>query len=139
MKNSFSLEGNKKGHLPIHLACKRGHLEVVKEFLQNEWPINPRVLNKKGQNILHVAAKNGRSNVVQYLLKNPKIDQFTINQKDNDGNTPLHLASINLFPKVMYFITRENRTNVNLSNSSGLTARDIVCLELKNQMTIRKV
>ncbi|KAG4967707.1 hypothetical protein JHK87_033358 [Glycine soja] len=138
LKNSFSLEGNKKGHLPIHLACKRGHLEVVKEFLQNEWPINPRVLNKKGQNILHVAAKNGRSNVVQYLLKNPKIDQFTINQKDNDGNTPLHLASINLFPKVMYFITRENRTNVNLSNSSGLTARDIVCLELKNQMTIRK-
>ncbi|RDY03711.1 Protein ACCELERATED CELL DEATH 6, partial [Mucuna pruriens] len=144
LKNSLdksdetALEVNKKGHLPIHLACKRGHVEVVKIFLQHdEWHTNPYdvLLNQKGQNILHVAAKNGRTNVVQYLLKNPKIDQFTINQKDNDGNTPLHLASMNLFPKVLYFITRDKRTDVNLSNNNGLTARDIVG---KNQMTIRK-
>ncbi|KAK7404980.1 hypothetical protein VNO78_06082 [Psophocarpus tetragonolobus] len=138
LKNSFTLEENKEGHLPIHLASKMGHVEVIEEFLQYEWSINSHVLNQKGQNILHVAANNGKSNVVQYLLRNPKIDQFTINQKDNDGNTPLHLASINLFPKVMYFITQDNRTKVNLSNNTGLTARDIVCLASKNQMTVRK-
>ncbi|RZB75343.1 Protein ACCELERATED CELL DEATH 6 [Glycine soja] len=124
------------GHLPIHLAGKRGHVEVVQNFLQRDWNINPFVLlNQKGQNILHVAAKNGRSDVVRCLMKNWKIDQSTINQKDCDGNTPLHLASKNLFPKVLYFITQDRRTNMNLLNNNGLTARDIVN---NNQLAIRK-
>ncbi|KAG4967723.1 hypothetical protein JHK82_033431 [Glycine max] len=135
--NQTALEGNKKGHLPIHLACKKGHVRVINDFLQHEWPIN-LLLNQKCQNILHVAAKNGKSKVVQYLLKNSKIDQFTINQKDNDGNTALHLASINLFPKVLYFITQDKKTDVNCSNNDGFTARDIVHLASKKQMTIRK-
>ncbi|KAG5119004.1 hypothetical protein JHK82_033424 [Glycine max] len=137
-KNSYEivLEANKKGHLPIHLAGKRGHVEVVQNFLQRDWNINPFVLlNQKGQNILHVAAKNGRSDVVRCLMKNWKIDQSTINQKDCDGNTPLHLASKNLFPKVLYFITQDRRTNMNLLNNNGLTARDIVN---NNQLAIRK-
>ncbi|KAG4390422.1 hypothetical protein GLYMA_06G294400v4 [Glycine max] len=135
------LEGNKKGHLPIHLACKRGHVELVKYFLQQKFVTNLYVLlllNQKGQNILHVAAKNGRNNVVQYMLKSLKIDESIINQKDNDGNTPLHLASINLFPKVLYSISQDKRTNVKLLNNDDLTAQDIVGLALKNQMTIRK-
>jgi len=136
------LEGNKKGHLPIHLACKRGHVELVKYFLQQKFVTNHYVLlllNQKGQNILHVAAKNGRNNVVEYMLKSLKIDESIINQKDNDGNTPLHLASINLFPKVLYSISQDKRTNVKLLNNDDLTAQDIVGLALKNQMTIRKV
>jgi len=146
LENSFQksdqtfLEGNKKGHLPIHLACKRGHLKVVKKFLQHKCVTNLHVLlNQKGQNILHVAAKNGKSKVVQYLLGNSKIDQSIINQKDNNGNTPLHLASINLFPKVLYLFTQDKRTDVKLSNNNDLTAQDIIGLALKNKMTIRKV
>ncbi|KAK7342267.1 hypothetical protein VNO80_25213 [Phaseolus coccineus] len=145
LENSFQksdqtvLEGNKKGHLPIHLACKRGHVKVVKEFLQHKCVTNLYVLlNHKGQNILHVAAKNGKSKVVEYLLGNSKIDQSTINQKDNNGNTPLHLASISLFPKVLYLFTQDERTDVKLSNNNDLTAQDIIGLAMKNKITIRK-
>ncbi|CAJ1978942.1 unnamed protein product [Sphenostylis stenocarpa] len=132
LENSFQksdqtvFEGNKKGHLPIHLACKRGHVKVVKKFLQHKC------------NILHVAAENGRSKVVQYLLGNSKIDQSTINQKDNNGNTPLHLASINLFPKILYLFTQDKRTDLKLSNNSDLTAQDIIGLAMKEKITIRK-
>ncbi|KAL2328238.1 hypothetical protein Fmac_021665 [Flemingia macrophylla] len=130
---------NKKGNLPIHLACKEGHLEIVKKFLNHQWHISPFVLlNQKGRNILHVAAKNGKSEVVLYLLKNRKINQFTVNEKDNDGNTPLHLASINLFPKIVYYITQDKRTNANLSNNYGLTARDVVHQALKKMTSTRK-
>ncbi|QCD87773.1 ankyrin [Vigna unguiculata] len=138
--NQSLLERNKKGNFPIHLACKRGHVKVVEEFLRHELPINPYVLlNKKGQNILHTAAKNGRTKVVQHLLRNQKIDQCAINHRDNDGNTPLHLASINLFPKVLYFIAQDKRINVNITNNHDLTARDIVELEFNTQKTVRKL
>ncbi|QCD87772.1 receptor-interacting serine/threonine-protein kinase 4 [Vigna unguiculata] len=145
LENSFLksdqtvLEGNKKGHLPIHLACKRGHLKVVKKFLQHKCVTNLYVLlNQKGQNILHVAAKNGKSKVVEYLLENSKIDESIINQKDNNGNTPLHLASLNLFPKVLYLFTQDKRTDVKLLNNNDLTAQDIIGVALKSKTTIRK-
>jgi len=77
--------------------------------------------------------------VVEYLLGNSKIDQSIINQKDNNGNTPLHLASISLFPKVLYLFTQDERTDVKLSNNNDLTAQDIIGLAMKNKMTIRKV
>ena len=48
--------------------------------------------------------------------------------------TPLHLASINLFPKFLYFITQDKKTNVKLLNNKGLTARDII---EKKKMAIR--
>ncbi|XP_047163767.1 protein ACCELERATED CELL DEATH 6-like [Vigna umbellata] len=138
--NQSLLERNKKGNFPIHVACKRGHLGVVEEFLRHELPINPYVLlNQKGQNILHTAAKNGKTEVVQHLLQNQKIDQCAINHRDNDGNTPLHLASINLFPKVLYFIAQDKRINVNITNNHDLTARDIVQLEFNTQKTVRKL
>ncbi|XP_027909451.1 protein ACCELERATED CELL DEATH 6-like [Vigna unguiculata] len=137
--NQSLLERNKKGNFPIHLACKRGHVEVVEEFLLHELPTNPYdLLNRKGQNILHIAAKNGKTKVVQHLLRNQKIDQRAINHRDNDGNTPLHLASINLFPRVLYFIAQDERINVNITNNDDLTARDIIDLEFDTQKTVRK-
>ncbi|QCD87776.1 hypothetical protein DEO72_LG3g2316 [Vigna unguiculata] len=108
-------------------------------FLQHKCVTNLYVLlNQKGQNILHVAAKNGKSKVVEYLLGNSKIDESIINQKDNNGNTPLHLASLNLFPKVLYLFTQDKRTDVKLLNNNDLTAQDIIGLALKNKTTIRK-
>lgn len=132
------LEKNEKGHLPIHLACKRGHVELVRKFFQHEWHFNPFVLlNKKGQNILHVAANNGKVKVVTYLLKNEKIEDRFINLKDNSGNTPLHLASKQLFPRVLYIIAQDKkRTDVTLLNDMCLTARDIV---ERQQMSFRKI
>jgi ankyrin repeat protein len=36
-----------------------------------------------------VAACNGYTNVIRFLVNQPKVD---LNVKDNEGNTPLHLA-----------------------------------------------
>lgn len=38
---------------------------------------------------LHVAACNGYTSVIRFLVNQPKVD---LNIKDNEGNTPLHLA-----------------------------------------------
>ncbi|XP_054804564.1 protein ACCELERATED CELL DEATH 6-like isoform X2 [Prosopis cineraria] len=135
-KSSLSaLEQNAKGHLPIHLACKWGHLNVVKEFLAQEWADDSRLLlNRKGQNLLHLAAKNGQHNVVKFLLRNYK--KIDINEQDQNGNAPLHLASKKSFPNILFSFTRDKRIEVNLLNYKGLTALDMLLLELNPEAPI---
>ncbi|XLS50533.1 hypothetical protein HN51_011210, partial [Arachis hypogaea] len=132
------MEQNKKGNLPIHLACEKGRVEVVKELLQQEWPSPKVCLNQKGQNILHIAAKNGKANLLKYLLRNKKIEPFTINEKDKNGNTPLHLAAKNLFPEVLFVMTGDERVKLNYVNNDGLTALDIVLFHLSLRETPRE-
>ncbi|XP_028759727.1 protein ACCELERATED CELL DEATH 6-like [Neltuma alba] len=130
-----ALEQNAKGHLPIHLACKWGHLKVVREFLGRECADDSRLLlNRKGQNVLHVAAKNGRHDLVKYLLRNCR--RIDINEKDQKGNTPLHLASENSFPNILFSLTRDKRVDVNLINYKGLTALDTLLLEMYRETPI---
>ncbi|KAI9115109.1 hypothetical protein K1719_014122 [Acacia pycnantha] len=128
-----ALEQNAKGHLPIHLACIWGHLKVVKEFLAQE--DDPRLLlNRKGQNVLHVAAEKGRHDVVKYLLRN--YEKIDINEKDQKGNTPLHLASKNSFPNILFSLTRDKRIDVTLINYKGLTALDTLLLQMYRETPI---
>ena len=130
-----SLEQNAKGQLPIHLACERGHLKVVKEFLRQEYTHESiLLLNRKGQNILHVAAEKGKHDVVKYLLKDYR--RIDINEKDQEGNTPLHLASKNSFPNILFSLTRDKRIDVNLINYKCLTSLDTIMLQMYRETPI---
>ncbi|KAI4332974.1 hypothetical protein L6164_017836 [Bauhinia variegata] len=135
---AFSTEWNTKGQCAIHLACKSGHVEVVKEFLQQEWPVATSLLNKKGENILHAAANNGKENVVKFLLRSFKIDKSIINGKDNDGNTPLHLASKHFYPEVLFSLTQDKRTILNIQNNEGLTALDMFLVHSEVPRTVQE-
>lgn len=135
----IALERNKKGLLPIHLACKKGRVKVVKELLQQKCPNSRVLLNQKGQNILHVAAKAGENSVVKYLLRHKKIDHAIINGKDVNGNTPLHLAARNVFIENLYSLSRDKRINVKLVNNEGLAALDTIALTRKSPPTYLEV
>ncbi|KAF8010566.1 hypothetical protein BT93_J1261 [Corymbia citriodora subsp. variegata] len=127
---SSAIEYDKEGYLPIHVACKMGHLETIKHLLQH-WPDPEELLNfKEGQNILHVAAKYGRASIVKYILSNPELEEL-INVKDKEGNTPLHLATLQWQPEVLLSLTRDNKVDLKLVNNSNLTALDIVDEQLK--------
>ena len=80
--------------------------------------------NSSDQNILHVAARCGEDNLVKYFLKNVEF-QMLINQKDNRGNTPLHLAKMYHHPKVVDLFTLDRRTNLKVLNDRGMTALGI--------------
>ncbi|GMY05059.1 protein ACCELERATED CELL DEATH 6-like isoform X1 [Fagus crenata] len=122
-----TLERSIKGNFPIHAACKNGHVDIVNELLEQQWPNPTEFLNNEGQNILHIAAKSGKYVVVKNLLRNPKLEMFEINAKDNLGNTALHLASMNLRPNVVCSLTWEDkRVDLELRNNDGLTAVDVL-------------
>ncbi|XP_054789840.1 protein ACCELERATED CELL DEATH 6-like [Prosopis cineraria] len=121
-----AFQRNQRSNLPIHFACAMGHVRVVEELLRVQGPCTSFWLNKKGQNILHVSAMCGQNKMVKYLLKHPKIHSKTINEKDLNGDTPLHLASKYLHVWTLFHLSQDKRINVNLVNDQGLTARDIV-------------
>ncbi|KAL0010080.1 hypothetical protein SO802_005188 [Lithocarpus litseifolius] len=119
-----ALESSTNGDFPIHIACKKGHIKVVKELLKQEWPNPIELLNKEGQNILHVAAKSGKNTVVKTILECSKLEEL-LNAEDKNGDTALHLASMNLHALVICSLTWDKRVVLNRKNKKGLTAIDI--------------
>ncbi|KAG6736392.1 hypothetical protein POTOM_060850 [Populus tomentosa] len=116
---------NHEGNYPIHLACKNDSVDVVKEFLKIT-PFPKEFLNKKGQNILHVAAENGNGNVVRYILRQEKtLVEPLLNEMDEDGNTPLHLATSHGHSVAAFVLVRDKRVDSSIVNNENLTPYDI--------------
>lgn len=113
---------NSTGSFPVHLASKSGHVDILQKLMQN-CPDAGRFINRKGQNILHVAAMYAKENVVRFILQTPYL-VYLINEADAEGNTPLHLATINWHPMIVSSLTWDPRVNLNLVNNDGLTALD---------------
>ncbi|KAI9098382.1 hypothetical protein K1719_025007 [Acacia pycnantha] len=102
-----TLEWDQKGYLSVYVACKRGHVEVVKKIVEQSWVDPKDLLNKRGQNMLHIAAKNGKEQVVNYMLRQKKqlAGDKLLNEQDQNGNTASHLASKYLYPSVLLLLT----------------------------------
>ncbi|GAB4837329.1 hypothetical protein Ancab_039578 [Ancistrocladus abbreviatus] len=84
---------DKDGSYPIHKASSRDHVEIVQQFLLH-FPETIDLLNRHDQNILHVAAMSGSTKTISYLLKTQGIKKL-MDTRDKDGNTALHLATMN--------------------------------------------
>lgn len=130
-------ERDADGSYPIHLASKNGHVGILEKLLQH-CPDAKEYVNQDGQNILHVAAKYGKDSIARYTLKTPGLESL-LNEKDKDGNTPLHLAAINWHPKVVTSLTWDRRVNLNLVNNEGLTALEAAEEYMEAMASYRKV
>ncbi|KAH7867558.1 hypothetical protein Vadar_019954 [Vaccinium darrowii] len=73
----------------LHIAAAHGHVPVIEELLSRN-PDCWEMVNSKGQNILHIAVDMNMESVIKFIVNQPWF-RHLINQKDNEGNTPLHL------------------------------------------------
>nr|TKS11512.1 hypothetical protein D5086_0000072450 [Populus alba] len=115
---------NEEGNLPIHVACQKGNLEVVSELL-TYWFDPMDFLNEKGQNILHVAAESGQRKTVEEILGNRDLEAL-INEKDYDGNTPLHLAAMYGRPEIVQALASDMRVDKRIVNNEKLKPSGVV-------------
>lgn len=97
---------------PLHIACARGHLSVVKLLLADERIDANKMVN--GYTPLHAAVSNGQSHVVDYLLAHPKVD---VNAKDQRGDTILHHACRNGNVQLVEKLVRHPRGKVYICNN----------------------
>ena len=74
--------------------------EVTEKLLEYCWDYQENIVDRVGQKILHIAAASGKLDVVNYILRIPKLCKMIINQKDANGNMPLHLASLGCHPRI---------------------------------------
>ncbi|XP_039161007.1 ankyrin repeat-containing protein ITN1-like [Eucalyptus grandis] len=112
----LALQTDKNGYYLIHIACEGGSIDIIHELMKM-WPDVAEMKNRKGQ----------KNNAVHHILKEcsePVIKKL-VNSKDVDGNTPLHLASMNNHCQVMLSLVRNKRSDVKLLNNNKMTALDV--------------
>ena len=113
---------NDDGNHPIHLACANGHEHVIKFFLGENSP----EVNQKNQNLLHIACAHGHVDIAMLMMKT-----FDLNAKDEDGNTPLHLACKATRKEVIMQLVSLSGCDINLKNKDDEKPLHISCRKLQ--------
>ncbi|XP_006865253.1 PREDICTED: 85/88 kDa calcium-independent phospholipase A2 isoform X1 [Chrysochloris asiatica] len=79
---------NEEGCTPLHLACRKGDGETLVELVQY-CHVQMDVTDNNGETAFHYAVQGDNPQVLQLLGKNAS---GGLNQVNNQGLTPLHLA-----------------------------------------------
>ncbi|CAN8256204.1 unnamed protein product [Cochlearia groenlandica] len=135
----FRLKG-RHGMTPLLIAVSGNKVDIISEFFL-VCPESIVDANVNGENALHIALQNKDQREGSTLLKvlmgwilrlcqkdAEWIETRVLNGRDEEGNTPLHLAAYNNNRRAMKLMLNSSKINVNIENKNGLTVLDVVLL-----------
>ncbi|KAJ8627915.1 hypothetical protein MRB53_021222 [Persea americana] len=125
---------NINGDYPLFIAIKNDFGLAVDTIL-DRCPDSAELVNQKGQNALHLAVMEKNEYIIYRLMHRSECKKL-INEPDDDGNTPMHLATLTNQEKIVKLLTRKGTVDLTMSNKGGLTAMDI-CGYTKTKHPIR--
>ncbi|KAH7850881.1 hypothetical protein Vadar_004153 [Vaccinium darrowii] len=106
----------------LHIATAHGHVGVMEELLSHN-PDCWEMVNSKGQNILHIAVDMEDERAIKFIIGKPWL-RHLINQKDNEGNTPLHLLMSSHCE--VHELWKHSRADKNAFNNRNMTPMNLV-------------
>ncbi|XP_039130280.1 protein ACCELERATED CELL DEATH 6-like isoform X2 [Dioscorea cayenensis subsp. rotundata] len=115
---------DKDGSYCIHIAAHMGHVGVICRLLELCPDSIELVDDRFRRSFVHVAVLNHRQGVMKRVLQTKALEKL-LNQKDCDGNTPLHLAVKNGMKEIVYDLLSERSVESNVMNNEGLTPLDL--------------
>ena len=132
-------------------ACRIGNINIAK-YLIREAHFNPSHKNNDGKTPLHLAYRNSHFNIVEYLIceahcdvnnEDPELLRYAIDigninitkyliseshhflsHEDNDGNTPLHFASLTGHAHIVQLLLSTGKVDPLAKNKYGSTPVD---------------
>nr|GEW70231.1 ankyrin repeat-containing protein [Tanacetum cinerariifolium] len=117
----------------VHIAASRGYCETVK-VLMTHCPGCSELLDEKGKNIFHVAVENKQTEVIKFIYGDISYTSL-VNQKDKDGNTPIHLLMASDLE--MMEVAMDYRVNINVMNNEKLTPLDMTSSTEKRKRLLK--
>ncbi|KAK8277617.1 hypothetical protein V6Z11_D10G285500 [Gossypium hirsutum] len=117
----------KNGKTPLHIITEVGNHNGLLDRVLEICPQSIRDVTVENRNALHIAVENDRLDVLRVLLQTlRKTDCYrdVVNQKDQDGNTALHLAAFHNQPEMLKLLLNCN-ADQHATNQAGLMALDI--------------
>lgn len=125
----------------LHLAAAKNNNDEVMEEILSHCPDCWEMVNRKGRNILHIAIDEEMAWVIEYIIKKEWLESL-MNQKDFEGNTPLHLLAsseikfasiekkkddlIKHFKENCCAFNNQNETPLDVAWSSGVVYKDLL-------------
>ncbi|KAK1295702.1 hypothetical protein QJS10_CPB15g00935 [Acorus calamus] len=120
---SLSYVKDDDGLAPFFVAIQFGHIRTTCMILDHCLDVG-ELRDTRGRNALHMAIKNNTMRMLRAVLKRPELGGL-VNEPDNDGNTPLHVATKDhLYTRVKLMLAADG-VDVRARNKEGLTALDI--------------
>ena len=109
---------------PLNVAALHGKADVTLSLI-SEFGCDPHVRGRFGRTVLHHACQGGSVSLVQTLMtREHKADT---NARDNDNNTPLHVAAFSRKADVAVSLISEFGCDPNVRGQFGKTALHFAC------------
>lgn len=102
---------NNNGTTALHLASKKGNLEIIKLLIEHK--ANIEVLDLTGKSVIHYAAQGNKPGPLVYFKETHLMNIHSI---DDKGSTILHMAC--------YSLGQENATDFILSWNIEVNKQD---------------
>ncbi|XP_030958766.1 ankyrin repeat-containing protein At5g02620-like [Quercus lobata] len=122
----------KEGMSALHISANKGHVDVM-DTLIKRCPDICELLDNKGRTALHYAVESGMPKTVKFLLRKEEF-QNLINEQDEEGNTPLHLAATRGYAMIVQSLSLFSKVDNVIKNKADRTTLDI--LRSKTQKNI---
>ena len=122
-----------QGDLPMHVACRHQNIAAIELFLEFNCDLSRKCL--RGMLPFHVACSQSLT-CVEALSQS--IHANDVNVRDDNGNTPLHLALKHHHLDVVDYLLRSFSCNLTLRNKQGELPLHLACFLNSATMILKR-